>query len=1490
MRNLARLGFAAVVVPFLLWMSGCSEDSSDPTPPTPPGDVEFDPDVEGAVAEAFLFRTPTGPGLQGEGFILLSDPGDASDGAVPASGVALQIVDATGRTVASSQSAGDGEFRFESLPNGSLTLVADDGARRMERSFSGIPGATIDLGYEPAISREDAIAAIRSEFDPTFLVLGVLQPLPSGSIVYPSDYALNGEVVPADAVIRISTPTWLFYLDPEYDARFAHGVVYVTVDATDGEVTIHEEPTWPPAINHTPTWRDEVEYLTFTGVDPGDFDPEDIPDGADFEPHAEVIQLPDELLGFRPGPLPYDNFFQSPGPNSDTFVILVQGDFGSSFEADVRNMNRWFLGHGIPSSQIAVINLSEVPWALPSDTRYKTKFEEFNGIIRQRLEDEGRQSTLIVYVTAHGEEKTAGFFAEHTDVQFTWRPNHLCLPESRACRLRVFLDMCYADQFGGALAAMLGEHDYRIASSSRADETSRMVQMANHLRTGKRLGSRFTNAVTDRANFADNDITGIYPESDGDILTDHPGLTRQTPQLRSQTLTPEWCQGLPAIGVCCFTDGSCRTVFRQEDCDGFLLADVTSCDPDPCIGACCVGEECLPLASSDCVNVSGLFLGIGSVCDPNPCPGACCNADGSCVLLAQAACNDSGGAFRGIGSDCDPNPCPQPGACCLADGSCFVASGAENCDGGSYLGNGTGCDPNPCPQPGACCRPNGTCFISPQADCDLEYLGNGTVCDPNSCPQPGACCFEIGDCSVLSRAQCGEQEEASFLGAGTSCEPNPCPQPPEGACCWGVSDERCTVRSQLRCERELGGNYLGDGTTCFSEPCTDPLAGACCLEAGRCEFLREASCDGDFKGVGVACSPEICDFDEQGACCFELGSCRLTASVQCTGDYQGDGTSCDPNPCPQPGACCFPSGTCQILDESPCTGQGGQYLAGTTCDPNPCGTGACCDEASCTITLAALCDGEFQGVGIDCDPNPCSQPTGACCIGSECSVTEAGLCDGEYQGDDATCDPNPCDDEPKTGACCIGTSCTVVPSGQCEGSYQGDGSGCDPDPCAAGACCVDETCSVTGGEEVCDGEYQGDGTTCDPDPCQNEPGACCVGDECSIEESAAACINRDGAWLGVGTECAPSICQDGVCCIGEECSLTFGFSCDGDHFPGQDSCDPNPCLPLGACCLTAGECRMDPEEDCAGFYLGDGTACEPSPCEALGACCLEITCVLVPSAEDCAGDYWGPGIYCPSDEMCPTGVCCTIDDCVVTTPPLCDGTFILNGVCEPTTCHGACCTVTEGCTVRSQFACMAEFGEFHGVGSTCDPDPCPPLGACCTNGECELVEASQCSGGIWLGEGTDCDSPLICLSGACCVDLDCFVTPNEMSCEGDYLGDGTVCEPGICEDFIAFISEYEFGVTHGQNSSDLCLRLLFDAGERLVGAVVEVEFTGASNEGIQIGEIGNDGSCHLSHPIFFYGGYNYQVLSVQSREVTYELGGAVTGEQTVGESEVPCSR
>ncbi|MCA9759341.1 MAG: hypothetical protein KDA27_26345 [Candidatus Eisenbacteria bacterium] len=333
-----------------------------------------------------------------------------------------------------------------------------------------------------------------------------------------------------------------------------------------------------------------------------------------------------------------------------------------------------------------------------------------------------------------------------------------------------------------------------------------------------------------------------------------------------------------------------------------------------------------------------------------------------------------------------------------------------------------------------------------------------------------------------------------------------------------------------------------------------------------------------------------------------------------------------------------------------------------------------------------------------------------------------------------------------------------------------------------------------------------------PEPIGDGVGACCDGvGNCSIS-SPGECAERDGTYMGHGTDCEPSTCggqEDyGACCRSDgTCDITLRTGCTQGVWHEGVPCNPSPCPPPErACCFEDVSCLLLLEEDCAlqgGLWFAEERECSPNPCPSLipGACCLDNGDCLITNATECRididGAWQGVGTECePNPCSTPLGACCLIDDsCIVTIANDCtDGEWLgPDTVCEPNPCVilGACCNVDGSCSVVSQAECGS--GEWQGANTDCDPDPCGEEGACCLDGgECVVTDFAGCYGqvGAWQGGGTVCDpNPCPQPTGACCFPggNHCSIRTEESCLQNPgyyYVGDDTVCEPNPCPDVL----------------------------------------------------------------------------------------------------------
>ncbi len=77
---------------------------------------------------------------------------------------------------------------------------------------------------------------------------------------------------------------------------------------------------------------------------------------------------------------------------------------------------------------------------------------------------------------------------------------------------------------------------------------------------------------------------------------------------------------------------------------------------------------------------------------------------------------------------------------------------------------------------------------------------------------------------------------------------------------------------------------------------------------------------------------------------------------------------------------------------------------------------------------------------------------------------------------------------------------------------------------------------------------------------------------------------------------------------------------------------------------------------------------------------------------------------------------------------------------------GACCLADGSCATLTSNQCAAAGGVFHGIGSSCATNPCPPsVGACCmSDGSCQTLTSNQCvaTGGTYQGDNVPCSANL----------------------------------------------------------------------------------------------------------------------------------------------------
>ncbi len=578
----------------------------------------------------------------------------------------------------------------------------------------------------------------------------------------------------------------------------------------------------------------------------------------------------------------------------------------------------------------------------------------------------------------------------------------------------------------------------------------------------------------------------------------------------------------------------------------------------PVTGACCNSSlECIDNETLEsCQALGNGFAGIGSSCTTenlcNNLVGACCSDD-NCSFGKWTACMGADQTFAGANTSCDdPGVCSPPvGACCHA-GGCSLTD-AASCQGDGY-----------------------------------HYAGDYTACVEGSaapqCPDQVACCID-GTCSDMSPEMCASQNGTDV---GDCDDPWPtCAAPaPTGACC---TPEGCNDNvTQDVCTRGTDNTWAGANTSCDDVGvCGDDELGACCYSDG-CMNQRQEECNGTWQGVGTSCDDVgICVEDELGACCLSDGTCQDVTNDMCD---ELSGQWLEDDDCDSATVTGAPQSTgWDTFEIGNWTGSGiTLYDNG---NETPIAWVDYIQWISVNAPNAAFNTYYFQTLYPASQTAPnwlCAGNVGnrlqkvfQVHLGDH--ISDAALQGKSYSNfaalrDDVAASAyysNTVNASSDWNAV-YGAIGNV--GGNIWGSSGSFAKNCVETPTIVssqcpigdvlGACCLPDGTCLDLDYEKCvyeGGNYAGDGTSCyealDAGTCEPPPtGACCVDDTCS-EQTAELCHRAGGLYYGDGTQCI-----------------------DGDRCP--DSEEPA----LGACCLPSGQCVDATEEECLrtdGLWLDD---------------------------------------------------------------------------------------------------------------------------------------------------------------------------------------------------------------------------------------------------------------------------------------------------------------
>jgi hypothetical protein len=777
-----------------------------------PGAVVPPPTVVRGAASGFVYAPSA--------TLVIDHPSSAPVGATPVADASIRAFDHDGDPLGETTTAADGSFTLADLPTGLVRFeVRNDPQSTVPDEVveaTIVPAVTAALGRSYAIDRAAALAAALDGVVPTALVAGSLNPFPAGTIVYPSGNPTTGAPQNSD-VHRFASESWFFFVDPEPLADFTHPAEFVLVDAATGDV-VRIAVGFQPVINHGRLWNNRDDLFIFEPENLTHLDPPDYPVGAEAIPTSEVVQPaevpddpnpPDDVSEF-PAPLGDDTYdslasipLEDPDPfvasahfnNTGTdgvFVVFIRTGSEGHFEQNVSRLASHLLGEGVASANMAKADFTNLTAPNPdtsgqsgesaADLRAAAVRQQvrravlhFEPVIRQRLEQEGKHSTLIVYITGHGGGGRMTIdYKEDESGAWGFGPSDLGIEETQACRVRVIVQSCGAENFQNGLAQIFEttEHDAVVFSASAGDKGASAtpgwvtyIPLVNILRQG---GSHFTTRFARLVTVENGDLASVTTTDTGGkivLVDDLAELDSSPPAPYVRPSHPSWC----------FPTGCGDGVVMQpEHCD--------------------VGDENSELSC------------LGGTCEND------CTCDNACMDEGECAAEDVC-LFQRCALECSqPDGCPAGDTCSFVQnqsGTFVTGCGPEN-SGGAPVGT-------PCVEGGECqswfCE---SLLAECVAVCSLGEGGNA------SCP--GQYCIEfyfsqgLGLCgtSCAGDADCGAGRVCRLARDSESNLYRPA--------CFGAVEERADAGEACLANAE-----------CNSSNCmTPPNVQSSCVNNGDC--------------------------------------------------------------------------------------------------------------------------------------------------------------------------------------------------------------------------------------------------------------------------------------------------------------------------------------------------------------------------------------------------------------------------------------------------------------------------------------------------------------------------------------------------------------------------------------------------------------------------------------------------------------------------------
>ncbi|MCA9776071.1 MAG: hypothetical protein KC800_05115 [Candidatus Eremiobacteraeota bacterium] len=441
---------------------------------------------------------------------------NSPEGAKPVADAMVLARDSKGAVVGMSLTGPDGRFLISEVQGGFVELEGwadpEADAPNVKVGVTAVPGARVTVGEASPVSREQAIEKARPLFSSDDLIACTLNPLPAGTLV-----EIDGNNL---ATRRLKSSQWLLFLNRQPLAFFSHPAVLVFVDASTGEVESFEVDTFP-TVNSADMYGNLQDLIEITE------------DGR-VQGLPEAVQVPPSLTqgdAVQPqSDLGQDISEQALDPLNDVFLLLISPSYdgAGNFSIDLivgLAEDKIFTPGVIPPGFLEKVpnsNISKLKWIPGMDTvdgfksAINLKLERLNKIINERA-DRGLDSTLIVYLASHC-RATAQIKIGST---YTYTADDILnagLLDSRACKVRFFLECCFAEQTINAMATRikatrqrtsgLFESDIRLYASSAADKFC-VYRGVTNFKVKTFFEGHFTKLVNGNASLVNKPLSGL---------------------------------------------------------------------------------------------------------------------------------------------------------------------------------------------------------------------------------------------------------------------------------------------------------------------------------------------------------------------------------------------------------------------------------------------------------------------------------------------------------------------------------------------------------------------------------------------------------------------------------------------------------------------------------------------------------------------------------------------------------------------------------------------------------------------------------------------------------------------------------------------------------------------------------------------------------------------------------------------------------------------